>query len=377
MNNQQDVAADLDDKEIDLKALLLALWDGRKPIIAFTLGVGLLALGVSLALPPVFTATATILPPQQQSSGLSAALGSLGALAGGGGGLKNPNELYVAMMKSQTVSDRLIERFDLKKRLQKESQSAARMALSASVTIAAAKSGLIEISVDDKDPKFAAALANAFVDELKALNQRLAVTDAGKRRLFFEKQLHEVRTDLRNAENRLQQLQQETGLVVPEGQVGVIIKNVAELKAKIAAKEVELSAMRTFATDQNPDYVRAVQALTTMKQQLAGFEENSGGGGLSMGAGNLPKNSLSYIRALREIKYNETLFELLAKQYEVAKVEESKDSSLIQVLDVATVPDHKSKPKRASIVLSGLFLGMFAGMVWVLFRHYRQQIKLV
>ena len=376
MNNNQDEVKDLD-SEIDLKMLVAQLWQGKRTVLAGIVTCGVIALAISFSIRPVYTASASIMPPQQQASGLSAALGSLGAIAGvaAGGALKNPNDLYVAMMKSQTVSDRLIAQFDLKTRYDEEKLSLTRKALEASVVITSAKSGLIEINVDDHDPQFAARLANAYVVELKRLNQNLAVTDAAKRRMFFEKQLQDVKLSLAKAELGLEALQKKTGLVLPEGQVGMVLKTVTELKAKIAAKEVEIVAMRSFATEKNPDFVRAQEVLAAMKQQLAALDDGGGEGSLSVGAKSLPQDGLAYIRAVREVKYNEALLELMAKQYEFARVEEGRDSSMIQVLDVATAPDQKSRPKRSLIVISGVLLGLMLGVLTVFIRSFVAKLR--
>jgi uncharacterized protein involved in exopolysaccharide biosynthesis len=376
MNNNQDDVKNIDG-EVDLNAFVARVWRGRKTILIAMVGCGVIALVISLAIRPVYTASASIMPPQQQASSLSAALGSLGAVAGvaAGGALKNPNDLYVAMMKSQTVSDRLIRQFNLQARYEQEKLSSTRKALNAVVVIASAKSGLIEINVDDYDPQFAANLANAYVAELKRLNQSLAVTDAAKRRVFFEKQLQEVKLSLAKAEQVLEALQKKTGLVLPEGQVSLVLKTVAELKAKIAAKEVEIVAMRSFATDRNPDFVRAQEALDAMRQQLAKLDDNGGDSSLSVSAKSLPQDGLAYIRAVRDVKYNEALLELMAKQYEFARVEEGRDSSMIQVLDVATAPDQKSKPKRSLIVISGVLLGLMLGVIAVFIRPHIDRLR--
>lgn len=376
MNNNREDVNGLD-KEIDLGELLAQLWQGKRTVLVTAMVCGTVALAISLSIRPVYTASASIMPPQQQASGLSAALGSLGAMAGvaTGGALKNPNDLYVAMMKSQTVSDRLIAQFDLKTRYEQEKLSLTRKALDEAVVINSAKSGLIEISVDDYDPQFAARLANAYVVELKRLNQNLAVTDAAKRRMFFEKQLQDVKLSLAKAERGLEALQKKTGLVLPEGQVGMVLKSVTDLKARIAAKEVEIVAMRSFATEKNPDLVRAQEMLVAMRQQLAAMDDNGGDGSLSVGARSLPQDGLAYVRAMREVKYNEALLEMMAKQYELARVEEARDSSMIQVLDVAMAPDQKSKPKRALIVIAGVLLGLLLGTLTVFVRPHIARLR--
>lgn len=362
------------DDEIDFVQLLGELWRGRFVVVTSTAVCGAIALGVALLLPPVFIARSSVMPPQQQSSGLAAALGSLTALTGvgGGGGLKNPNDLYVGILKSQNVADGLIKRLDLKSLFKVNAMMDARRALDARVSIQSAKSGLIEIAVEDEDPVFAARLANAYVEELKRVNQSLAVTDAAKRRFFFERQLKDVRSDLASAEARLEQLQQRTGLIQPEGQVTGVIKATADLKAAIAAKEIQLAAMRSFATDKNPDLIRAQQELAALRQQLRQLSANGGDeSGLLPGAAKLPENGLAYVRALRDVKYQEALVEAIAKQYELARVEEARDSSLIQVLDVATPPDRKSGPKRALITMAGTLLGGILGAAYVLLKARR------
>lgn len=379
MTQQQTTAADNhaaapQGDEIDLMALLVRLVRQKKWIIGCTAGLGSLALVASLLMEPVFTATTTILPPQQQSSGLAAALGSLGSLAGGmaGGmaGLKNPNDLYVGMLQSRTVADALIKRFSLEQRYDRETLFATRKALDGVVSVVAGKDGLISVSVDDKDPVFAARLANAYITELKKVNQGLAVTSASQRRLFFEKQLQSIKANLASAEVLLKKTQERTGLLQPDGQIQAIIDNVAQLKAGIAAKQVQIAAMRSFATGQNPDLVRAQQELTTMRQQLAQLEHGTPSqGDLAVPTGKVPETGLEYIRALREVKYQEALFELMSKQFELAKVDEARDSGMIQVLDVATAPDYKSKPKRAMIVLAGLIAGLFLGTLIALIKE--------
>lgn len=374
MNDKLPPGAAQDD-DVDFGQLLKEIWSGRRVVMLSTAVVGAAALAVAMSLPPMFTARTVVMPPQQQSSGLAAALGSLGAIAGVGGGsaLKNPNDLYIGILKSRRVADSLIKRFDLKARFEVKTMVEARLLLDGKASIQSAKSGLIDIAVEDKDPVFAANLANAFVEELKQVNQSLAVTDAAKRRFFFERQLKDVRSDLAAAETRLEQLQKNTGLILPEGQVANVIRVTADLKARISAKEIQLAAMRSFATDKNPDFVRAQEELTALRhqlEQLSATESNEAG--LLPGAAKLPENGLAYLRALREVKYQEALLEVMAKQYELARIDEARDSSLIQVLDMATPPDRKSGPKRAMIAVVGTLLGALFGTAYVLFKAWRR-----
>ena len=374
---QYSPAAQEDSDEIHLLDLLIVLARHKKLVIGMPIVTGLIAMAISLMMTPIFTSTAKIMPPQQQQgSGLAAAmLGQLGGLAGAAGGiagLKNPNDLYVGMLKSRTVADNLIARFKLKERYESVTMDDARSALDAATDIDnGKKDGLISISVNDKDPSFAAELANAYVDELARLNQTIAVSDAAKRRLFFEKQLTDAKDRLADAEAALRKTQEKTGMIQPEGQVQAIISGIAQLKATIAAKEVQLKAMRTFATSQNPDLLRAQEELHGLQAQLAKLEKNqpTQDGDFMVPTGKLPAVGVEYVRSLRNMKYYETLFEMLAKQYELAKIDEARESAVIQVLDKAIPAARKSKPKRASIILLGLAGGAMLGALMAFMRE--------
>lgn len=351
--------------EINLLDLLIVLAKHKKLVLGLPLAAALLAVAITLSMPNVYTATARILPPQQGSSTTAAMLGQLGALAGAAGGalgIKNPNDLYVGMLKSRTVADSLIERFKLQDRYERRTLVETRNALAQVSNISAGKDGIISIAVDDEDPKFAAELANAYVDELTRLNQTLAVTEAAQRRLFFERQLAQAKDALAMAEVELKKVQQATGVVQLDAQGKAAIEAVAALRAQIAAREVQLAAVRTFATEQNPDYQRLTQELAGLRGQLARFERGGETSALPS-AGKLTEAGLDYVRKLREVKYQETVFELLARQYEAAKLDEARNASLIQVLDKAVPPDRKSKPKRTLIVL---LTALTAGLVAVI-----------
>lgn len=367
---QQQVSADEDDNEIHLLDLLIVLARHKKLVLGMPVLIGSLAMVVSLLITPIFTSTVKIMPPQQQNSGAAAALlGQLGGFAGIAGnmaGLKNPGDLYVGMLGSRTITDRLIERFKLQERYESKTIDDARLEFADAVDIGSGKKdGLIEISVSDEDPKFAAELANAFVEELTKLTQTLAVTEASQRRLFFEQQLKEAKDQLANAEVALRRTQEKTGLIQPDGQVQAIISSIAQLKATIAAKEVQLKAMRTFATAQNPDLLRTQEELRGLQVQLAKLEKNQPAkeGDFMVPTGNVPEAGVEYVRSLRNVKYYETLFEMLAKQYELARIDESKDSSVIQVLDKAVPAEKKTKPKRALITLIGILGGGMLGVL--------------
>lgn len=357
---------------LDLLAMLAC---HKKLVIGVPLLTGALALGASMLMTPIFTSTAKIMPPQQQqNSGVAAMLGQLGGLAGaaGLGGAKNTADMYVGMMESRTTADALIARFKLKERYEKTTMDDTRGALKKATAFATGKTdGMISISASDPDPKFAAELANAYVEELIRLTQLFALTEASQRRMFFEKQLEATRDQLADAEVALRTTQEKTGMILPAGQLQAIISTVAQLKGTIAAKEVEMSAVRTFATAQNPQYVRLQQELRSLQAQLAKMENNQAGrsGDFMVPTGKIPEIGVQYVRSARNVKYYETIFELLARQFELAKIDEAKDSSMIQVLDKAIAPERKSKPSKALITLAGLFVGAVLGVLLAFMRE--------
>jgi uncharacterized protein involved in exopolysaccharide biosynthesis len=268
------------------------------------------------------------------------------------------------MLKSRTVADELIQRFDLKKTYGEEYLFDTRKELARNSSIVAGREGVITIDVDDKDPKRAADIANAYVETMRSLTLRLAVGEAGQRRLFFESQLKQAKNDLVSAELQMKRYTQESGLVVPQGQVGLTVAAAAALRAQITAKEIQLAAMRSFATESNPDIARTNQELAGLRKEMGKLEgATKDKGDVLVPMGKAPDTGMEYIRRFRDVKYYETLFEILAKQYEIARIDEAKDATLIQVLDVATVPEKKSWPRKAIIVTLAFVIALVFGAI--------------
>jgi uncharacterized protein involved in exopolysaccharide biosynthesis len=283
-------------------------------------------------------------------------LGQLGAIAGLGSadlGLKNPDDLFVAMLGSRTIQDRLIDRFDLRRVYSVRQYQAARKTLESRSDIVAEKEGLISISVTDRDPGRAADLANAYVDELHELNGKLAFTEAGQRHVFYQQQLDAEREALAQAEVVLKQMEEKSGLMQPDAQGRAIVSAVADMRAQVAIHEVQLQSMRTYATESNPDVKRAQQELAGLRAQLGKLERNTGelgNGNLQVPTRQLPAVELEYLRRLRDVKYHEAVYDFLNKQLEASRIDEAKDAILVQVVDKAAIPERKSGPRRALIV---------------------------
>lgn len=277
--------------EINLLDLLIVLAKYKKMIIGLTAAAAFLAVGYALSLTNVYTATAKILPPQQSQSSASAMLSQLGGLAGIAGGslgIKNPNDLYVAMLKSRNIMEKIAKRFDLQKIYEQKTLTGALEALGGSMNIASGKDGVITVEVDNKDPQLAANMANAFIEELDKLLQTYSLTDASQKRTFFEQQLRQAKDKLTDAE-----------LVLDK----------------------------------------------------------------------TPNTSLKYLDAVRNLKYQEAIWEILTKQFEMSKLDEAKDFPLIQVLDKAVPPEKKSKPKRSLIVILATLAAFFLAIIWVFVRE--------
>jgi tyrosine-protein kinase Etk/Wzc len=355
-----------DDEETSLLDILIVLAKHKKLILGLPFLAAVIAAGISLLMPNWYTATAKLMPPQQSQSTATALLGQLGALGGGASqalGIKNPSDIFVAMLKSRTVADAIIERFKLKEVYDEELLDATREALTKNVNISAGRDSVITIEADDKQPKRAADMANAYIDELEKLTQRLAVGEAGQRRLFFEQQLSQAKEDLTKAESELTKFQIEKRILNPQGQASLAISAAAGLQAQIAAKEVQIMSLRSFATQDNPDLRRAQEELAGLRAQLAkvGRGGSSDPGDVLLSLGKAPEHGAEYLRKFRDMRYYETLYELLARQYELARIDEAKEATLIQVLDKAIEPERKSSPKRAAIViLATLFFGVVA-----------------
>lgn len=383
--NSDESAPLIQNREDEISPLdtLIVLAEHKGFILCMTLICGALGLLIALILPSRYTAQATVLPPQQSSSlgaGLASPLGSLGAVASLAGrdlNLKNPNDMYVAMFRSRTVEDAMIQRFGLREGKEKSISIARRRFESSFAAEGSGKDGLIHITVQDGDPKRAAEMANAWIEQFRTLTQTLAIGEASQRRLFFEQQLEQAKDNLAGAEESLKETQQATGMIQMDSQARALIESAVTLRAQIAAKEVQLQAMRTYATNENSNVVETQQELDGMRTQLArlGGSEDSASAGLILPKGNVPKAGVEYVRKLRDVKYYETIFDILARQFEMAKLDEAKQGSLVQVVDPAIPPDQKSSPRRRLITVGATVVGFILGVFIALLRAALARIE--
>ncbi len=376
--NSDESAPLIQNREDEISPLdtLIVLAEHKGFILCVTLICGALGLLIALILPSRYTALATVLPPQQSASlgaGLASQLGSLGAVASLAGhdlNLKNPNDMYVALFRSRTVEDAMIQRFGLREGKEKSVSIARKRFESNFAADGSGKDGLIHITVQDGDPKRAAEMANAWIEQFRTLTQTLAIGEASQRRLFFERQLEQAKDNLASAEESLKETQQATGMIQLDSQARALIESAVTLRAQIAAKEVQLQAMRTYATNENSNVVEMQQELEGLRSQLArlGGSEDSSSAGLILPKGNVPKAGVEYVRKLRDVKYYETIFDILARQFEIAKLDEAKQGSMVQVVDPAIPPDQKSSPRRRLITVGATVVGFILGVFLALLR---------
>lgn len=358
-NSRADQDWDDEDDGISLGELASMIGAQWKTIAVGTFLAGAAGYGAALMLPSIYTARTVIMPPQQQQNAAAAALSSLGALAGlaGGGGIKSPADQYIALMQSATVSDRLIDRFKLMEVYEAKFRVDARKELVKNAVISAGKKdGLLVVEVDDKDPKRAAEIANAYVDELRYMTNTLAVSEAQQRRRFFEGKLEETRAKLTQAQVELQSSGFNSGVLRSEPKAAA--EGYAKARAGLTAAEVKLQTLRRMLADGAPEIGQQQALVAALRAEVSKLEQQDLG----------READTSYVNRYRDFKYQETLFDLYAKQFELARMDESREGALIQVVDQATEPERRSKPKRLFIaigVAAVVLLLLTTRSVWV------------
>ncbi len=358
---------------VDFQEVYKTLSKEWKRLLLVAIGGAMAAGFIAVALPNMYTASALIIPPAKPQSLSTLMMGQLGGLTGALApslGLKDPNEMYIGILRSRTTNDELVRQFSLQQVYSDENTESASRKLLDRTSVVLGRDAMIKISVQDRDPKRAAGLANAFVAELNRQNNRFAITESGQRRLFFEHEVDVEKDELVKAESRLKETQQRTGVVEVSNQAQLVISSIARLRAEIAMQEVSLERLRTGATSENPEVAKRQMGLSALRSELTKLESGDirrRSGDPIIPVANVPQAGLENFRALRDVKFHETLFEVLSKQYEAARIDEAKEAPVIQVVDPAVSPQRKSGPPRALIIILGTCLSTIGGMIWVYF----------
>jgi uncharacterized protein involved in exopolysaccharide biosynthesis len=378
MSDTTDILPEMEvEEEINLLELLRVVVLNLPLIAKITGVVALLSMALSLAMKNVYTAKAALLPPQKDSGGAAALLASMGGgLAGLAGGLGggSSSDLYLGILKSRSVTDSVIKRLDLNTEFKSKNVDDTRKRLQGLVKFQAGKDGIITINADSKDPAKAAQLANTFIDELQKKSQQLNLTKASTERNFLEKRLVVVKQDLKSAEEAMKSFQEKNKTIKADDQIKAAIEGIARVRAEIISKEVQLAALRNSMTDESAEVSALLAGLSRLRKQL-GSMSGAGEGGVIPSVGSAPSIGMEYIRHLRELKTQEAIFEQLTKQFELAKINEARDSSSIQVLDEAVPPLRKSKPMRALIVILATVTAFFCSVFVVFIKEYLAKLS--
>ena len=359
----------------------------RKLIIGLIVAIAIIASVIyALMLPPIYASTASILPPQQEGGGGAAGIisqlsGGLGGLAGSFLGGQTPAGQWMAILKSQTIKDTIIQRFDLMKSFEAKTMDEAKKTLDGMVKISKSKEEVLSITVEDEDPKRAAVLANAFVEELDRVNKGMVTTSGRRMRVFIEKRLNEAKIELTKAEELMKAFQEGNRAVKLDDQSRAIIEAIGIVKGQLMAKEVELQTMLSYATPANPQaeiLKTQVEELTEKLRELGEGKKSPGNPSsqdIFIPTAKIPDLALQYVRLLREAKVQQTLYELLTQQYEMARIQEAKDTPTVQVLDEAKVPELKSKPSRRQIVMLSTITAGFFAIFLAFFLEYVEKVR--
>jgi uncharacterized protein involved in exopolysaccharide biosynthesis len=317
----------------------------------------LIALGISLLLPKWYTARAVLLPPTQDDiASALAQVGPRGLGALGIPGAPTLADVFVAVLKSRSVADRIIERFDLVKRYGVKDREKAALELEGHVKFRVGDEGTIAILVEDRDPQVAASMANAYVEELDRFNRQTRTTSASRTRAFIENRLEIAQRDLTAAEDRLREYQQRRNLPAMSPAARGDAEVGANLMAQKIALEVRLQVLRQSLSESSEEVRRARQELAAIERQVGG----------------LPRAGVEIMRLWRDVKVQEQVFELLTAQLEESRIRETRDTPTVQVLDAAVPPLHKSRPKRAHIVIAGFVVGLMGSFAAALLLERRR-----
>lgn len=374
-------------------ARMRLLWERRRFLsrvaFYFVLGSTLIA----FLIPSRYDSTARLMPPDNKpSSGLALAAASMsgnssiGAAASELLGMRTSSDVFVGILSSRTVQDKLIQKFDLRHVYWTRNMEDARKILTSRTSVSVdRKSQIIAITVSDRSPQRSAALAQAYIEELDHLVADLSTSSARRERIFIEGRLQSVTRDLEDAEKQLADFSSKNAAIDIKEQGKAMVEAAATLQGQLIASQSELEGLKQIYTDENVR-VRTVQARI---RELQGQLEKMGGkaeGNSSASAGSnsdgslypsirkLPLLAVTFGDLYRRTKVQEAVFETLTKEYELAKVEEAKEIPTVKVLDPPDVPEKKSFPPRMVIVLFGAVLGLSVGIVFVFVHDVWQSV---
>ena len=367
-------------EEVDLLSIFVCLLRGKRTVLLYVLWSLAIGVAVSLLWPTTYRSTTEVLPPQQRASGISSMMNEVSAgaaaLATAGTELqaRSAAETYVHMLQAQPVLDGVIDQFQLMQLYHRKYKTDTRKKLLACTSISVSKEGFVSLTVEDRDRDRAAAMANSYVEQMRVLSRRLLLTESSQRRFFYECQLEKVKEELSQAEVAFKSMQQNSQVISLDAQAKTMIEGAAQLRAQLATKQVELERLRGFATSNNPQVQGIEDELRGLRTELARVEASGGGGYSGMSLSRVPAAELKFVRATREMRYQESVYDLLMKQYEMARMDEARDAPNVQVLQTAMPSERPAWPIKSVVVgLSGL-MGMIAGCTKVIGAAWRDNL---
>lgn len=368
-------------KEIDLSKVVLVLKENRKQIGITSAVTTLLAVIYCIFATPIFTAKTIINPPKltDAGSGVAQALSGLAALASGGGGLlsqKTDSDVAIALLNTAALKNMIIERFDLLKYFNAKDIELARTALSGKVKfIPDMKSGFLEIDVDDKDPKLASNIANYYTIALGQLISNIAYNRSQQKMQFFEGQLKVTKQSLTQSESNIKMFIQKNGIIAGQ-QVQVLASIATQLQSKLVVAQAQLQSLAYYASTDNPEYKSLQAQIDSYKQQLNQLNDRDNTDNIAIPSNLAPELAQQYLNLMRNFVLQEEIYKLLTKQYQANRLDALSEMipTAVQIVDPATVPLHKSKPKRLKIVLSAVVLGLLSSSLYFIIRNRKKII---
>lgn len=374
-----------EEQELSLLDVFNILWRRKFLIIFLTFIFAVGSLIYALTRPFIYRGECKIMPPSS-GSGRLAGFSGMGGLADlvGLGGISTSGQTLIGILRGDTVVDAIIDKFNLMEELSIDIRLTARAAVLGNLTAAEdTRSGIITVAYLDKEPEKAAEIANAFVEELQRKLQDLSMADAVQKRNFFENQLAQAQQELNDAEDVMINYQRDSGIIAFESQAQSLLSSIASLRNQIAAKNVQISSMQSYARPDNPRLRVAKSELEAMTKELRRLEEEQMrsdksvrsrhvSGDLNLSAGQIPELGIEYQRYVRQLRFATAKYELMLRQYENARLSEASDLSTILIIDRATPPDYKYLPRRARICIVGTAAGTVLGILLAfIFEHLR------
>ena len=377
----------LEAEKVNIYSYLVVLVTYRRFIFLNLIAVCLIVAIISFLLPSWYQATTTILPPAGEAA-LSWGIAS--SLLGSASGLAtsyslpfmaSPSDIIAAILKSRVVGEAVVQKENLMGAYRTRSMEQALKELFANVSVQVTQEGLISLSYQDKDRARAASVANRFVQETDRINRETSSSQAKSARVFIEQRLSQTQEDLTRAEENLREFQEANKTILLDDQMRASIEKAAELKVKMISSEIELNVLSRTMAPAHPKIRSLKSEVNEIRKQLEILErgnqdEDSGEKTvLDVLFADVPSLSLKLARLIREVKIQEGIFELLTQQYEQYKIQETKDTPTIQVLDRAVPPERRARPKRAFLVgISGI-LSFFASVVFIFGLEYFKKTK--